>query len=61
MIRVWSYQRAEWSARRVNVSCMADFVAMLLNVNVNMLKSKVINMRHHMAPYLSTGNCLSLR
>lgn len=43
------------------MSCMADFVAMLLNVNVNMLKSKVINMRHHMAPYLSTGNCLSLR
>lgn len=38
---------------------MAGFVAMLLNEK--MLKSKLINMHQHIAPYLSTGNSLSLR
>lgn len=38
---------------------MAGFGAMLLNVNT--LKSKVINMHHHMASYLLEGNSLSLR
>lgn len=59
MIHVWSCQRAVWPAQKVNVSCMVGFAAMLLNVN--MLESKVINMHHHIAPYLSTGNSLSLR
>lgn len=46
-------------AQKVNEFCMASFVAMLLNVN--MLKSKAINMHPHKAFYLSTGNNLSLR
>lgn len=59
MIHVWSYQRAVWSAQKVNVSCVAAFLAMLLNVNT--LISSVLNMHHRMAPYLSTGNSQRLR